>query len=98
VTLVDAGDPINVEASMAKLLGAIVFQRVCERCLDVLGGAGIVRGSTEAGIGPDSSAPESSARWIEAAWRHSKVTSIYGGTNEVQRNIIAQRGLGLPRG
>jgi len=92
VTLVDAGDPINVEASMAKLLGAVVFQRVCERCLDVLGGAGIVRGSAETGTGP-----EASARWIEAAWRHSKVTSIYGGTNEVQRNIIAQRGLGLPR-
>jgi alkylation response protein AidB-like acyl-CoA dehydrogenase len=86
VALVDVGAPINVEASMAKLLGAVVFQRICERCLDVLGGSGIVRGGTDR-----------SASWIEAAWRHSKVTSIYGGTNEVQRNIIARRGLGLPR-
>jgi hypothetical protein len=65
-----------------------VFQRVCEACLDVLGPHGLVAAD---GDEPDP------AGWVEEAWRHSKVTSIYGGTNEVQRNIIAQRGLGLPR-
>ena len=29
--------------------------------------------------------------------RFSLGTAIYGGTSEVQRNIIAQRGLGLPK-
>ncbi len=29
------------------------------------------------------------------AYLHARVTSIYGGTNEIQRNIIAQRTLGL---
>jgi len=88
VRLVAEERPINVEASMAKLLGAVVFQRVCEVCLDVLGPHGLV--VTDG----DEHDP---AGWVEAAWRHSKVASIYGGTNEVQRNIVAQRGLGLPR-
>ena len=34
---------------------------------------------------------------VEHAYRHSTVTTIYGGTSEVQRGIIAERGLGLPR-
>jgi alkylation response protein AidB-like acyl-CoA dehydrogenase len=34
---------------------------------------------------------------IERTYRGSPVLRFGGGTNEVQRNIIAQRGLGLPR-
>jgi alkylation response protein AidB-like acyl-CoA dehydrogenase len=35
---------------------------------------------------------------IEHMVRHAKGTTIYAGTSEVQRNIIAQHALGLPRG
>jgi alkylation response protein AidB-like acyl-CoA dehydrogenase len=35
--------------------------------------------------------------FAEHAFRHSTVTTIYGGSSEVQRGIIAERGLGLPR-
>ena len=35
---------------------------------------------------------------VEHAFRHAVVTTIYGGSSEVQREIIAGRALGLPRG
>jgi len=37
------------------------------------------------------------ATWVEQCYRHSTATSIYGGTSEVLRSMIAERNLGLPR-
>jgi len=39
---------------------------------------------------------ESARDWLQEYYS-SLATSIYAGTNEIQRNIIAERGLGLPR-
>jgi alkylation response protein AidB-like acyl-CoA dehydrogenase len=36
-------------------------------------------------------------RWVKDHY-YSRAASIYGGTSQVQRNIIAERLLGLPRG
>jgi alkylation response protein AidB-like acyl-CoA dehydrogenase len=33
----------------------------------------------------------------EALFLFTRADTIYGGSNEVQRNVIAERSLGLPR-
>jgi len=53
-------------------------------------------------VGPDAlrSRLDSTALqdgFIEHALRYSLGMTIYGGTSEIQRNIIAQRRCGLPR-
>jgi alkylation response protein AidB-like acyl-CoA dehydrogenase len=47
---------------------------------------------------PESLAFESAdAACINLAFRHSQVSTIYGGTSEVHRSMIAEKQLGLPR-
>ncbi|WP_414900240.1 acyl-CoA dehydrogenase [Sphingomonas flavalba] len=51
----------------------------------------------------DLAAPESlaasdgAAAFINQCYRHAQATTIYGGTSEVHRSMIAERQLGLPR-
>ncbi|MFD2136312.1 acyl-CoA dehydrogenase family protein [Novosphingobium resinovorum] len=34
---------------------------------------------------------------LNQCYRHAAGTTIYGGTSEVHRSMVAERGLGLPR-
>jgi len=40
---------------------------------------------------------EGAAALLNQSYRHAQGTTIYGGTSEVHRSMIAERGLGLPR-
>jgi alkylation response protein AidB-like acyl-CoA dehydrogenase len=81
-----AGDP-GFGSSVDKLFLSIAEQRVGHVCLDVLG--------------PVATARESAGRAQADDWQHmylySRAASIYGGTAQIQRNIVAERLLGLPR-
>ena len=76
------------EGSTLKLLWSELDQRVKATAIEILG--------------PDGMIPRGDARAIDDGyWAYellwSRAATIYAGTSEVQRNIIAQRVLGLPR-
>jgi alkylation response protein AidB-like acyl-CoA dehydrogenase len=77
-----------VEGSMAKLFTSEAFVRAASGLLDALGPEGLLAGGGRTGP---------VAEEVEHAYRHAVVTTIYGGSSEIQRSIIAERGLGLPQ-
>jgi alkylation response protein AidB-like acyl-CoA dehydrogenase len=78
----------GVEGSMAKLFASEAVTRQGGDFMDMLGPDGVRSQG-------DPTAVEDGA--AEFALRFALGATTYGGTSEIQRNIIAQRGLGLPR-
>jgi len=90
-----AGKGPGPESSMLKIIGSEIQQRITELTLEAAGhyGAPWFGGahgiSNETGVGPD---------WaLRSAQNYFNVrkTTIYGGSNEIQRNIISKAVLGL---
>jgi alkylation response protein AidB-like acyl-CoA dehydrogenase len=75
-------DAPGTEASVAKLLWA--HRSLGELAMQVRGASGMVTG--EDGLDP-----------LQRMFLFTRADTIYGGSDEVQRNIIAERTLGLPR-
>jgi alkylation response protein AidB-like acyl-CoA dehydrogenase len=89
------GDQDVAALSVLKLLGSEGVQRAAERALDAVGAQGLDH--------PAFSAPANHlsldtfvSSWFERYVRSFSGT-IAGGTSEIQRTIIAERLLGLPR-
>jgi alkylation response protein AidB-like acyl-CoA dehydrogenase len=74
------------EASAAKVFGTELTQQVARQLLEVLDRNGLRRGAD---------APLRGA--LEAAYRFAVINTFGGGANEIQRDIIAMAGLGMPR-
>ncbi len=76
------------DASATKVYGTELFIEAYRMLLEVLGDRGTIRdGSPEALL----------AGRIERAYRSTIIFTFGGGANEVQRDIIAMVGLGMPR-
>ena len=86
VTMQAKGMIQNHEASMTKLFASELNQRIARTGMKVLGLYGQLYGAD---------APMKGR--YESSYMTSLASTIAGGTSEIQRNIIAQRGLGLPR-
>ncbi|HET8944168.1 MAG TPA: acyl-CoA dehydrogenase family protein [Dehalococcoidia bacterium] len=79
----------NAEASMSKLFGSELQQRLARAGVQVLGLAGqLAPGSKWAPL----------AGRLETYYLGASALTVAAGTSEIMRGIIAGRGLGLPRG
>jgi alkylation response protein AidB-like acyl-CoA dehydrogenase len=77
------------EASMAKVHGSELRHRLANTAMDLLGRYG--------GLSEESGALAPIGGKMQSTWRMSPILRFGGGTNEVQRTIIATRHLGMPR-
>ncbi|HEY4333686.1 MAG TPA: acyl-CoA dehydrogenase family protein, partial [Ilumatobacteraceae bacterium] len=76
----------KVEGNLAKLLGTHTMRRAREIGNHIIGGQGMLTGHDSLSGGA-----------VQELTIFSPGPSIYGGTDQVQRNIIGERGLGLPK-
>ena len=78
----------NAEASMSKLFGTELVQRVANTAMNIIDMKCLL--SHESDLSPLEGA-------VQKMYLSSFSSTIAAGTSEIQRNIIADRGLGLPR-
>lgn len=87
--MLDKGLVPNIEASVLKLFTTQLSQKLASAGMQILGHYGLL---------------EKNAKWaalrgrVQAGYLDCISALVGAGTSEIQRNIIAMRGLGLPRG
>jgi alkylation response protein AidB-like acyl-CoA dehydrogenase len=89
LTRAQHGHAPGPEASLTKLYWSEMDKRIQETALAVQGPYGA--------LAADSSVAVEDGRW-QYGWMWAQAETIYAGSSEIQRNIIAERVLGLPRG
>jgi alkylation response protein AidB-like acyl-CoA dehydrogenase len=94
--LASRGKAPGPEASILKIKGTEIQQALTELMMDALGPHALpfrpeamVLDAEDAPVGPEYAAP------LAARYFNYRKVTIYGGSNEIQRNIIAQMVLGL---
>jgi alkylation response protein AidB-like acyl-CoA dehydrogenase len=96
VSLEQSGQPIGIEASMLKIRGSEIQQDLSELLMESAGPYGLpfVAAALDSGF-LGATAGGSHLNSVAPQYFDIRKVSIYGGTNEVQRNLIARTVLGL---
>jgi alkylation response protein AidB-like acyl-CoA dehydrogenase len=89
LTHAEHGAAPGPQASMTKLYWSEMDKRIQETAVGLQGPYGA--------LAPDSPFALEDGRW-QYGWMWAQAETIYAGSSEIQRNIIAERVLGLPRG
>jgi alkylation response protein AidB-like acyl-CoA dehydrogenase len=90
---------VGPEASISKLYWSEYHRAVTALALDIVGADALVvegRGPLRAYRTDDPGAPATTGSWVGALY-NAIAGTIYAGTSEIQRNIIGESVLGLPR-
>ncbi len=85
--IVGRGEPLGPEVSLLKIWATETFQRIADLIIETAGDCGGHAGKVEL----DGEQIELLAPFYKA-----RPSSIYGGSNEIQRNILARQVLNLP--
>jgi alkylation response protein AidB-like acyl-CoA dehydrogenase len=86
ISALSKGGRPGPENSIGKLVAGAMIQDVATYAIDLQGAAGVMSGPYDA----------ESAGKFQAMLLRSPATRVEGGTDEILRNIIAERVLGLP--
>ena len=85
----EAGKLDPARASSVKVFGTEELTEIYRLLLDVLGTPGLLRANSPGAVLRGE---------IELQYRACQINTFGGGVNEIQRQIVAMMGLGLPRG
>lgn len=88
---VESGGAPGAESSLLKIKGTEIQQALQEIRMDI---AGYYSGAIEGDLGSDALGHEF-ANYAREAYMYGRAATIYGGSNEVQKNIIAKFVLGV---
>jgi alkylation response protein AidB-like acyl-CoA dehydrogenase len=87
-----AGASLGAEASVLKVRGSEVLQALCELALELEGVMAAAHDPADAHRSPyEPLSPAQTASLMAYEYLYSRCWSIFGGTNEIQRNIIAKQ-------
>jgi alkylation response protein AidB-like acyl-CoA dehydrogenase len=77
------------ESSILKICGSEILQQAFQLSMELMGHDAL-SWQTDDGVVPPLE------QWVPSSYCYTRATTIYGGSNEIQKNIIAKLILGLP--
>jgi alkylation response protein AidB-like acyl-CoA dehydrogenase len=77
------------ESSILKIRGSEIFQQSFEIAMEIMGHNALSWFNQEGSV-------PALEQWVPQVFNYNRATTIYGGSNEIQKNILAKHLLGLP--